>query len=98
MTTSRDQGQAAGVRPIALLGIGAVRAYQWTLRPLLGCNCRFAPSCSDYAIEALRRHGALRGTGLAAWRVLRCNPWCAGGYDPVPDAASGPTAPTVYRG
>ena len=70
--------------PAARIGIGAVRAYQWTLRPLLGGNCRFYPSCSDYALEALRQHGALRGTGLAAWRILRCNPWHEGGYDPVP--------------
>ena len=62
-----------------------VRLYQWTLRPFIGAHCRFEPSCSDYAIEALRRHGALRGTGLAAGRVLRCNPWHPGGYDPVPD-------------
>ena len=63
---------------------GAVRAYQWTLRPVLGCNCRFHPSCSDYALEALRGHGAARGAWLAARRVLRCNPWHPGGYDPVP--------------
>jgi putative membrane protein insertion efficiency factor len=61
-----------------------VRLWQWTLRPLLGPNCRFVPSCSDYAIEAIERHGAIRGTRLAAGRILRCNPWCAGGFDPVP--------------
>ena len=61
-----------------------VRLYQWTLRPFIGAQCRFEPSCSEYAIEALRRHGAVRGTGLAAWRVLRCNPWSSGGLDPVP--------------
>ncbi|MEJ0048318.1 MAG: membrane protein insertion efficiency factor YidD [Rhodospirillales bacterium] len=59
-----------------------MRTYQLTLRPVLGANCRFSPSCSDYAIAALRTHG--RGTGLAAWRVLRCNPWCECGHDPVP--------------
>jgi putative membrane protein insertion efficiency factor len=62
----------------------AVFAYQYTLRPVLGCNCRFHPSCSDYALEALRGHGALRGGALAARRVLRCNPWHPGGLDPVP--------------
>ena len=62
----------------------AVLAYQWTLRPVLGCNCRFHPSCSDYALEALRGHGAGRGAWLAARRVLRCNPWHPGGFDPVP--------------
>ena len=62
----------------------AVRSYQLTLRPVLGPNCRFTPSCSDYALEALALHGAARGAWLASRRVLRCNPWCAGGHDPVP--------------
>lgn len=70
--------------PAAFVAVGAVRAYQWTLRPLIGANCRFYPSCSDYAIEAFREHGALRGGALAGWRILRCNPWCRCGYDPVP--------------
>ena len=61
-----------------------VRTYQWTLRPFIGPQCRFEPSCSHYAVTALRLHGPLRGTGLAARRVLRCNPWTAGGDDPVP--------------
>jgi putative membrane protein insertion efficiency factor len=72
------------VNPVTPLLKGAVVAYQWTLRPIIGCNCRFYPSCSNYALEALTEHGALRGTGLAAWRILRCNPWNPGGYDPVP--------------
>ena len=70
---------------------GAVLAYQWTLRPVLGCNCRFHPSCSDYALEALRRHGAARGAWLSARRVLRCNPWHPGGFDPVPPPAPRPS-------
>jgi putative membrane protein insertion efficiency factor len=70
--------------PLGWLLVGLVRAYQLFLRPVLGANCRFEPHCSAYAIEAIRRHGALRGAVLAAWRVLRCNPWSAGGYDPVP--------------
>jgi uncharacterized protein len=61
-----------------------VRGYQWFLRPLLPQACRFHPSCSEYADEALARHGALRGGWLAARRVCRCGPWQAGGYDPVP--------------
>jgi putative membrane protein insertion efficiency factor len=63
---------------------GTVRAYQLTLRGMIGTHCRFEPSCSHYAIEALHTHGALRGSALAAARVLRCNPWHEGGYDPVP--------------
>ena len=63
---------------------GAVRVYQLTLRGVIGSHCRFEPSCSHYAIEALHTHGALRGSAMAARRVLRCNPWHEGGYDPVP--------------
>lgn len=69
---------------IAELLVFLVRIYQWTLRPFIGPHCRFEPHCSAYAIEALRAHGALRGVALSAWRVLRCNPWNAGGLDPVP--------------
>jgi uncharacterized protein len=68
----------------AEVAVGAVRVYQWTLRPMIGANCRFFPSCSEYAVEALRAHGAARGGMMAAGRILRCNPWCDGGYDPVP--------------
>ena len=63
---------------------GAVKGYQWCLRPLLPAACRFHPSCSEYAEQALARHGAWRGSWLAARRVCRCGPWHAGGYDPVP--------------
>ena len=61
-----------------------IRAYQYAVRPLLGANCRFYPSCSDYAREAIDRHGAARGSWLAARRVARCHPYHPGGYDPVP--------------
>jgi putative membrane protein insertion efficiency factor len=73
--------------PAALALSGAVRAYQLTLAPLLGGRCRFSPSCSAYARQALADHGALRGVQLATWRVLRCSPLCAGGHDPVPARA-----------
>ena len=63
--------------------IGLVRLYQVTLSRSLGGHCRFHPTCSRYFIEAVRRHGALRGTAMGAWRILRCNPFCKGGYDPV---------------
>lgn len=62
-----------------------IRLYQWTLSPMLGARCRFYPSCSCYAYEALARHGAVRGTWLAAKRLSRCHPFSPGGYDPVPD-------------
>jgi putative membrane protein insertion efficiency factor len=61
-----------------------LRAYQLMLSPMLGQNCRFYPSCSNYAIEAIRTHGAARGSYLAARRVCRCHPWNHGGHDPVP--------------
>jgi putative membrane protein insertion efficiency factor len=61
-----------------------VRAYRWFVSPLLPQACRFYPSCSEYAEQALARHGACRGTWLAARRLCRCGPWHAGGYDPVP--------------
>lgn len=64
--------------------IGVVRLYQIVISPLLGPNCRFHPSCSQYAIEALSKHGAVRGGYYAARRILRCQPFHAGGYDPVP--------------
>jgi uncharacterized protein len=65
--------------------IGLVRGYRLLLSPWVGQSCRFAPTCSAYAIEALQRHGAIVGTGLAGWRILRCNPYCHGGCDEVPD-------------
>ena len=59
-----------------------MRAYQLVLSPHLGASCRFTPSCSRYAVQALREYGAVRGSVLATWRVLRCNPWGGSGYDP----------------
>jgi len=63
---------------------GALRAYKLTLSPLIGQSCRFAPTCSEYAAEALIKHGPFRGTWMAAGRLCRCNPWGGSGYDPVP--------------
>ena len=72
-------------RPTAL-AMACVQAYRVSVSPLLPPSCRFEPSCSRYAIEALERHGALRGGWLAARRIARCHPWCTGGFDPVPAA------------
>ncbi|HUH37239.1 MAG TPA: membrane protein insertion efficiency factor YidD [Spongiibacteraceae bacterium] len=67
------------------LFIGLLRGYQWCISPLLGPHCRFHPTCSEYAVQAIQRFGSCRGSWLAARRLLRCHPWCEGGLDPVPD-------------
>lgn len=68
---------------------GLIRLYQITLSPIFGGACRFEPSCSAYALEAVERHGAVRGARLALARLLRCHPFGAAGYDPVPEAEKG---------
>ncbi|MBA3370781.1 MAG: membrane protein insertion efficiency factor YidD, partial [Thermoleophilaceae bacterium] len=60
-----------------------IRLYQWLISPLLGPRCRYHPTCSAYAVDAIRSFGILRGLVLAAWRVVRCNPWSLGGIDRV---------------
>lgn len=66
-----------------------IKIYQKIISPLFPPCCRFYPSCSNYAVEALRIHGLIRGLCLSVWRILRCQPWCRGGYDPVPPPKSG---------
>lgn len=66
--------------------IGLVQAYRLLLSPWLGSNCRFTPTCSEYALQALQRHGAVAGSYFALRRLARCHPWCEGGNDPVPDS------------
>jgi putative membrane protein insertion efficiency factor len=61
-----------------------IRFYQLCISPLLGPSCRFTPTCSEYARQALLKHGPFKGLYLAIWRILRCNPWGGSGYDPVP--------------
>jgi len=72
---------------IGSIAIAFVRVYQWCVSPWLGTCCRFSPSCSHYAVEAIETHGALKGVWLAARRVLRCHPFAHAGYDPVPPAS-----------
>ena len=70
---------------IAKLLKGLIRLYQLLLSPFWGAQCRFHPTCSCYAMEALEKHGAIKGSGLAIYRIMRCNPWASGGLDPVPE-------------
>ncbi len=74
----------AMTRALAVPLIGLVQLYRLLISPWLGANCRFQPTCSEYTIEALKTHGALRGSVLAAKRIGRCHPWGGSGYDPVP--------------
>jgi putative membrane protein insertion efficiency factor len=67
------------------LAVLPIRAYQRLISPAFADRCRYYPSCSEYAVQAVRRFGILRGLVLAGWRVLRCNPWSRGGFDPVED-------------
>ena len=61
-----------------------IKLYQHTIGVVLPTSCRFSPSCSHYAVDSIMMHGILRGIILTGWRILRCNPWCSGGFDPVP--------------
>ena len=71
--------------------LALIRFYRKRISPLFPAMCRYYPTCSCYAVEAIETHGALKGTALALWRILRCNPFSAGGYDPVPPKKDGHT-------
>ena len=95
--TSPD-GTSAAVRPgrpsaAAAILLWLIGGYRRFISPMLGARCRFAPSCSAYALEAVREHGALRGTWLAVCRIGRCHPFHPGGYDPVPPRRVGRLSP-----
>jgi uncharacterized protein len=87
------------VKPLRAAAVLPIRLYQLLISPLLGQRCKYYPSCSEYAAQAIQRFGILRGLVLAGWRLLRCNPWSRGGLDPVEDqrlfkprGSPGPTA------
>ena len=73
------------MRQVRTIAAAPVRFYQRAISPGIPARCRYHPSCSEYAVQAIRRYGVLRGAVLAAWRILRCNPWSHGGVDPVED-------------
>lgn len=71
-------------RSMRMVCLGLIRVYQLVLSPILGGACRYYPSCSEYAMQAIRRFGVIRGGWMGIKRIVRCNPWVAGGYDPCP--------------
>lgn len=73
-----------GIKPVSKLAILCLKLYKYTVSPLLGPRCRFYPSCSDYAQQAVGHYGVLKGGWLALRRLVRCGPWTDGGFDPVP--------------
>jgi uncharacterized protein len=79
----RDAFLTAVRNPFKALFVGLIRAYQLILSPGLPGRCKYYPSCSEYALQAVKEYGALRGSVLAGWRILRCNPLSYGGYDPI---------------
>ena len=94
MTTRAQAAQRAFARSLGVVIalprrvlVTLVLIYRLLFKPWLGSSCRFEPTCSTYALDALRRHGAAAGGALALGRLLRCHPWCAGGCDPVPERA-----------
>lgn len=69
---------------LSMMLIGLIKLYQVTLSPFIGRSCRYNPTCSNYGVEAIQKHGPFKGTWLTIKRVLSCNPWGGSGYDPVP--------------
>jgi uncharacterized protein len=93
---ARELAWTAGAPARSALVLG-IRLYRAALSGWLGGQCRFHPTCSHYAETAVRRHGALRGGAMAAWRIARCNPYGRGGIDPVPDRTRGAEYDDVLR-
>lgn len=84
--------------PVRWLLIGLLRAYRVAISPLYGQVCRYHPSCSAYALGAVTTHGSVRGSWLTLRRLLRCHPWAAGGYDPVPPRTAPPRSSRAHAG
>ena len=80
----KKQIVSALLTPLVFMALGLIKVYQLFVSPLLGANCRYVPSCSEYAADALRQYGAIRGGWLALRRIMRCHPWGGSGHDPLP--------------
>ena len=74
-----------------IAALGLIKAYQYGVRPMLGQRCRFFPSCSEYAADAIGKYGVLRGSAMGLMRLAKCHPWHAGGFDPVPEKNATPS-------
>lgn len=85
MEGNKNERKSPASRAAIWLVLLPIKFYRYVISPLLGPRCRFAPSCSEYAVEAVTKHGPLKGITLALRRILRCHPWGGSGYDPVPD-------------
>lgn len=94
MTPAWHRAVRAVGAPFRWLLVGLITIYRSAISPMLGPRCKYHPSCSAYALRAIEVHGAAKGSALAGWRLLRCNPFSKGGYDPVP--ATGCWLPDVY--
>lgn len=84
MVNLTGHGMKVLLRILSLPFIALIKLYQWIISPMLGPKCRFTPTCSQYAIEALKKHGVFKGLWLTVKRLSRCHPWGGHGYDPVP--------------
>ncbi|EEN83582.1 membrane protein insertion efficiency factor YidD [Porphyromonas endodontalis] len=82
--SSKNRFRKGVRRWLVVLLSAPIHFYRGAISPLFPPSCRFTPTCSQYALEALRKHGPIKGAWLAIWRILRCNPWGGSGYDPVP--------------
>jgi len=98
LNSSRGEVRMRGAALVRAIVKAPIHVYRWTLRPWLGWPCRHLPTCSDYALEAIDRNGAWRGSWLTLSRLMRCQPWGSAGYDPVPDITNlhHPLAPWRY--